>query len=587
MKRVYLSLFVLFFLSEALSKEVSQSLLVPPFFYQSWGPEKRLILTPIFGYFKDKRQEKGLFLNYFWMRTKDKEADIFFPFYFNFRDKRQVFTLFFPFGARWYGQGKDEAQVIFPFLWRFSLDQRDTWVVGPFYHSKAPKGFSLWIVPFFMIGKEKDRSYQIVPPLFWRFKNKDRLFMLAGPFYLSLREKTYSLGLFPIFFKARDKKGGYFIIPPLFFQFKNPKRTFWLLGPVYLKEKKGYFSLGVIPLYYMSKGKDDFSFTFFPLVHYKKGLRVFRLFTPIFWFHRKPKLDQGGILLYHWRNEAKLRFRTLFPFLWSFKRPAKKENTFFFFPFYYRFRSFGIKDDVVFPFFWRFSSIEKRDLFIFPLFLDLHKYYEKRTFGLLPFFIHHQRYYDGFKRTYVFPVFLYTRGHLFYHFMMLPIVYVGRDREASHQVVAPLFFRFWDPGGRDLVIFPLLWDFINNRGKERSTIFFPFFWRFRSDMGISSVGFPLWWDFRRFEPRSRASVFFPFFWRFDSPERTVTVALNMIYIRGKKKGWPSWSFHFFPLFSIGRPGPGNISWSLLYGLLGYQRQGSYQRIKILWIPINI
>ena len=95
----------------------------------------------------------------------------------------------------------------------------------------------------------------------------------------------------------------------------------------------------------------------------------------------------------------------------------------------------------------------------------------------------------------------------------------------------------------------------------------------------------LYWDFN--SPKARSTVGFPLFWRFaDKDLGSVTqVVGNTLYLERKVEGGSDWEFHFLPVFSYGKKPNGHF-WNILFGLTGYQSEGSYSRIKLLWIPIQ-
>ena len=84
----------------------------------------------------------------------------------------------------------------------------------------------------------------------------------------------------------------------------------------------------------------------------------------------------------------------------------------------------------------------------------------------------------------------------------------------------------------------------------------------------------------------RATVAFPLYWRFRSGPETKQLMLNTYWREYEEDGANGWEFHFFPLFAFGKPRPEDHWWSVLYGLAGYRRSGSYGRAQILYIPFQ-
>jgi hypothetical protein len=169
---------------------------------------------------------------------------------------------------------------------------------------------------------------------------------------------------------------------------------------------------------------------------------------------------------------------------------------------------------------------------------------------VLPLMLHTRRLDIRQHTTWVVPTFQYSVRPDGFSFNFHPIAYFSRDgADRSHQVVAPLFWRFARP-------------------TSTTTIFVPFYWSFaRGD--------------------SSTSVFFPFLFRGTSPDRRWTAVLNSVYVSGNRGGVPYWSFNFFPLFRVARPAPGDIEWDILLGMAGYGRRGDRRWVDVFWVPVEV
>jgi hypothetical protein len=167
----------------------------------------------------------------------------------------------------------------------------------------------------------------------------------------------------------------------------------------------------------------------------------------------------------------------------------------------------------------------------------------------MPLMLHTRRLDIRQHTTWVVPTFQYSVRPDGWSFNFHPIAYFNRAGDRSHQVVAPLFWRFASPS-------------------STSTIFFPFYWSFaRGD--------------------STTSIFFPLVFRGTSPDRTWTAVLNSVYTSGNHAGVPYWSFNFFPLFRVARPAPGDLEWDILLGLAGYGRRGDRRWADVFWVPVEL
>lgn len=200
-----------------------------------------------------------------------------------------------------------------------------------------------------------------------------------------------------------------------------------------------------------------------------------------------------------------------------------------------------------------------------------------------------------------------------------PIVWSWRKPRmyASAFIVAPLFWHFDDPASSTLLVPPLFghwntkhvsstlitplvsrWQ-SHQRGAaftwimptlqfshdpDSSTInLHPLFYSTRAKTHSHLVIAPLYWDIDDKEEDYRTTVAFPFFWRFRNKSTVHQLTGLTYYNEGRRQGQPHYQFHFFPFFAYGEPRPGDHWWTILYGLAGYQRQGSYARAQLLWL----
>jgi len=186
---------------------------------------------------------------------------------------------------------------------------------------------------------------------------------------------------------------------------------------------------------------------------------------------------------------------------------------------------------------------------------------------------------------------------------LVPIVYDMRDKDIGLHAwaVAPFYYQSDSPRGHDFLT-PLVGKF-ESYGVSRTWWFFPsltvstdlhgwendlhpLVYLGRSDQSSHVVLAPFFWDFAN--PKGRTTVGFPVYWRFaDTGDQSITqVAGNTLYMQKKVVGGVDWQFHVLPLLSWGASPQGHW-WNLLFGLAGYDREGSYARIKAFWIPIQV
>jgi hypothetical protein len=262
--------------------------------------------------------------------------------------------------------------------------------------------------------------------------------------------------------------------------------------------------------------------------------------TPLGWYRDTGDGYGGGALLYHQWDEGTRWFRTLAPFWFAWG----DEET-------------GARRDLALNVYHASDPVSS-DWVVFPFWWDFHDFQENRLFGFFPVFLRDTSLYEDRHTTWVFPTFQYSEWPRTgaepegWEFNMHPIVYVGTEGDDHHEVVFPIWWSFSDRDSR------------------------------------TSVGFPLFWDFENRADRSRFWTFAPLVWHDEDRQGSFTLVVNSLYTSTvNPDGTEGWHFHFIPLFDFGRPRPEDVSWSVLYGLVGYDRRGADERLKILWLPFTI
>jgi hypothetical protein len=302
----------------------------------------------------------------------------------------------------------------------------------------------------------------------------------------------------------------------------------------------------------------------------------YTLIPPLLYFHRTRELDESTMTVIGPVISQENPKRTIFdvaPFYWSIKgRPETG----------------GIREShtTVLPFF-HYGVTDTTSLFVTPVYLR--RVTETADTMITPFYSHLTTRKDSTYTDIVGPI-----VPIFYHSHdkdlgssatgVFPF-YFGSHSPTSSTFMTPLFARFEQRGvSRTYWTFPSLVISQDLHGWE--TDFHPLVYLGHNDDSSHTVLAPIFWDFAK--PTSRTTIGFPVYWRFaDKTDASVTqVAGNSLYIQKRVPGGLDWQFHFLPLFSIGETPEGHW-WNILFGLAGYQRSGSYSRIKALWIPITI
>ncbi|MCB9586760.1 MAG: hypothetical protein H6718_15270 [Polyangiaceae bacterium] len=467
------------------------------------------------GFGSEGETERSFYGLYYKERSNKYQLTTVFPFWF----ERKKLSLTDPtkvdraslFGGLYYNRRSAEHadDVLFPIFWNLRDKDSRTTVVGPWVNRQAPGETDNWFAPIYFTGTRPDGGYTIIPPLL-TYLNHDAHggFNLLGPAFCSWEggpscdprtAKDLDLGIAPFYFYGQNEQTKYEVIPPLLHYYRyNDRDLSWLnvWGPYYRKhtQERDYFHL--LPLYWHIWGQDESHTTLFPFYHYgRKGPRE-RLFINPLWLDATG--ENGEKTFVTW-GYARYRGRTsldmITPLFWQYSDP-----------------DIGLDQTLLFPFYYRRTSPRENSLALFPFYGSFNTYGISRTTWITPFFQH-------------------TSSLTGWETNIHPFVYLGRNGNSSHTVVAPFF-----------------WDFAS--------------------------------------PGSRATVGFPLYWRFSNREE-VNQLVGNVYYREKKLGTGlDWEFHIFPLFSYGETPDGHW-WNVLYGLAGYTRRGETTKMRTFWIPITL
>ncbi len=409
-----------------------------------------------------------------------------------------------------------DADVLFPAIWRVREKQNHVLVLGPIVHREAPKEHDNWLAPLVFEGSREDGGYFHSPVLLttshWGAKSA---FTLVGPYFRDRSGRDVDLGVAPVFFHGdtNDLDGArktYTLIPPLLYFHRErelDENHLTVVGPVISETNPKRSIFDVAPLFFHITGRPETGgvkeshTTLFPLFHYGTSPEKNMLVVPGFLRRRTPTADTIITPFYSHattRNNA-TSLTVAGPIVPIYWRETDIDVDF---------KSLGI-----FPFYYGSTSPKGRTL-LTPLFGRVESYNVSRTY-------------------WVFPNLTYTRDTKGWETDLHPIVYLGREKDASHTVLAPFF-----------------WDFASNKGR-------------------TTIGFPLYWRFA------------------DSTDGTVTqVAANTLYRERRVPGGTDWQFHLLPVFSYGQS-PTGYWWNLLFGLAGYDRDAGTSKIKAFWLPITV
>ncbi len=471
----------------------------PPFALSLCSPTSKTLVTPVYSERTDAEGTARLILAYFQRRDRLAQTDIFFPLVWSIREREDDTQpwndetgLVIPFAAwRRKPDGRHWALVT-PLFLNFGDADEDTTVVANIYHRKTRDSEDTGVVPFFFSGRSGNSRYTLIPPLaFYQGTDGDRTTTFVGPVYTHRAPDGVDFGVFPFYFGGRHPDRSYDVAPLVFWRWAGTDAHGWVIPPLLAAHwgSDDGENTWVLQTWYQSD-KTGYDFTSFPIVFFERdGASNHQVIAPLFWRFEDPEKTTtvvGNVFL----------------------QQRKTGYDFGVAPLYFRGRDGDTGYDDLVPLFFTSHDGPKHRVAVPPaLFAHWGDDESESTWALQTWY---QSRRDG------------------YSLVSLPFLFLGRDGPASHQVFAPLFWRFHDPEQTTTVVGNV---FLH----EKPTGY---------DFGVA----PLY--FRGREGDSGYDVSPPFFWRFQDPEQTTTVAAN-VFLHQKPTGY---DFGVAPLYFRGREG---------------------------------
>jgi len=403
-------------------------------------------------------------------------------------------------------------------------------------------------------------------PLAWRVReNKNNVFVF-GPLAHREAPGEHDNWLAPLFFEGSAPKSGYFHAPLLLTtSHYNEEGAFTLVGPFFRDRTKLDVDLGLVPFFFHgNNGSIDGT------------RRTYTLIPPLLFYHRYREVEQssftvaGPVIL---ASDPKRSVFDVAPFFFHIQ--GKPESG-------------GIRENhtTLLPLF-HYGRSETESLFVVP------GYMRRVTMTtdtmLTPFFSVATTRNNATRFTAAGPIlpvlYDYRDKDIGLHAWAVAPFYYQSDSPRGHDFLTPLFGRFETYGqSRTWWALPTITVTTDQHGWEADL--HPILYFGRSERTSHSVVAPFFWDFA--SPRGRTTIGFPLYWRFadTSDDSVLQVAGNTLYMQKKAVGGTDWQFHLLPFFSYGED-PTGYFWNILFGLAGYQRSGSFARVRAFWIPIQV
>ena len=364
----------------------------------------------------------------------------------------------------------------------------------------------------------------------------------APPIYMTDAERSYAWVAL-LYFQTLDFEGG--------------TRT-RILAPLFISHCAPESDTFISPLYFHRIDAEGSARLFFTYFQRRDRLAETDLFFPLAWSVRERKTEaspwvgSGAVLpfVFWQRGLTGAHFTVVAPLFWRFgddtqtttiaanvflhESPTRSELGIV--PLYFRGRGEGGDSDVSPLFFWSYRDGPKHSLLL-PLLLTWHQ-------G------------DGVtESTWVLNTYFQSRPTGF-TLNVVPLLFAGREGDAFHLYVPPLFWR-WSKGLENTTVLPLLFTVHRGAGDTESTWVLNAYFQSRRD-GFTFNIFPLLFagrdgvDHHTFVP--------PVFWRWGDAVRTTTIIGTAFLSEGTTRT----DFGFAPLYFGGRSLEGDYDVSPLF-----------------------
>lgn len=607
-----------------------------PLFYARRSPAESLIVAPLFGYRRtaerrtlligpyvetvaspgkpDQAITRMFFPLFFFHCSPERRATVLFPLFMQVREEH---TTFRSLALLYYGVNVDRgegkslrAHAFLPLLFLSVREPgRSTTVLGPFFHHRNEKtgGMAVGILPLFAYGHTPEKTAFMTPLGFYQKNHVTEHTRTAFlTFYGDFQRNRDDFGLFPLFFAARRNTARSVFVVPFFFHSHDSAedRTFTTLGPLFFGRSKKVTYGGLLPLVYgRNDGDGGFRMMVFPLMfvsHRPNGNNW--LITPLFGFENGPAGYRFYLGPLYVRRDLEQKSTALFPIFYDGENQKTRSRLSFLLPIFFRSSTPDKSLTMVTPLFWHQRTLTSRVTFLFPLFLDVHSVFRERTTAVgpvVPLFVR-MRDETTDSTSWIFPPILtYVKRTptsttaitfpLVWHWksadrqttVLFPLVFYAQRPATKTVVVLPLFgYRRDEHDNRSTMILPLLTWWRNGGDGSRERVVFPFVWHFKNAERQTTVVFPLVWHAKR--PNYTVTVFLPFGAHWKTEKGHYTLVLNTYVYKGDGDYKGAWGFHFWPVFSVGRPRPQDLEWTILSGFIGYSREGVNRTLQLLW-----
>jgi len=468
-----------------------------------------------------------------WFQTDGPghKSRVLFPFVATYTDPDETGTWVLPSFFRMRRNNGDRVDALLPLYWRSQFGDRKTTVVGPYYDRTAPGVHNFGVVPFFFHARNPERSITAVPLLlsFLREEKGGENAWQWNILYFHKHDRESSLStLFPVYWSF--KRGGHETAVgfPVYWHVADAheNRSWTLAFPVFWSSSGSWRTRGLFFAWHTRDTAGEYSsWALLPLFYKASAPDHFALFTPVAGYRHS-----GASRMWYTvappilsTDSVETSFSMVFP-LWFRHTNKAFERTTTVVPLPLPFVSRTSPEEsftMAAALLWRYRDIASATTFVLPLFYDVHDFHLSRTTVLFPLFVRYHR--DTDQTTYWVSPFIY-----------------------SH--TSPTYGTTF---GLPLVFLPLYWDI--KRGDEETTLVLPLYARWR-------------------RPGYRSTLVIPSYYHQEGLREDGT--LDGTYRR--------FVGFVLPVYDSGVKRPGDFMWNLFGGLVGHERIGHHQFLRLFW-----
>lgn len=482
---------------------------------------------------------------------------------------------------------------------------------------REESGHSRFLLPPYMYEWGRGHHTRVVFPFYFESRVRDEFQLLIPPYYRLRTPRVQGDVVFPLYFGFRGTgddgaRWSTTVIPPVWVHgSRGPERAH---GAAY----------GVAPLFSYAEsfdrtGRLQSEHLVIPLLltfHRWWPTGQTTIAGPVVYLRDRGTVDWAVVPFVFGHSSPQLSWRVIPP-LFFYQRTNHEENrTFTWALLYFGESGPGSASHNVAPlFFHAHDRTASRTTFL-PFF---HTESGPGRFSLITPLGGYVR--SGEESTLVLPLYQRHRGVTDWD-GVLPLFYYGRTpRTGQTTLVAGPVFSSTGPSGYSWGVFPFVgrWHeygrystiatplFVHAGSEETRTSttwvfpsfhartapdhrffnFYPLVFTARGSDWHHNVVFPFVWDVGNARTGHQVTVVAPFYARVADRNSSIQwVFPNHFYWDAVRDGQRSFGWDFFPFVQYGEPRPGDMYWSVLHGLVGYRRQGSYSQWRVLYIPFG-